>query len=300
MVKLAPVGASPFGHAAADARHASAAATGGPSIRSLGAALRRGLERFDGGYRPRSRAAPPPGAAAIELDNVSVAYGDRLAVSALTGVFPQASLTAVVGPNGAGKSSLLKAMARVLPLRSGAIRYRPAGDLAYLPQRAELDRGFPVRVGELVALGAWRTFGAFRRPPDAVFDRVAEAAASTGIDGWLDRSIEGLSAGELQRALFARLIMQDAAVILLDEPFAGVDEATSEDLLRLVRGWHQTGRTVVAVLHDLDQVRAYFPTTLLLARSCIAWGDTTSVLTQDNLVRARTKLQPPGRGTVPA
>jgi zinc/manganese transport system ATP-binding protein len=103
--------------------------------------------------------------------------------------------------------------------------------------------------------------------------------------------------GEFQRALFARLLLQDASVILLDEPFATVDERTAEDLLRVVLHWHQTGRTVIAVLHDLDQVRAHFPTTLLLARACIAWGDTVSVLTEENLARARRALQ--GRASDP-
>ena len=220
---------------------------------------------------------------------MSVAYGTRLAVAGITGQFAPASLTAVVGPNGAGKSSLLQAIAGIRPLQSGRIGSAASHQniLAYLPQKAEIERNFPVRVGELIALGAWRSFGAFRRPPDSVFDRVAEAAASAGLDGLLNRPIESLSVGEFQRALFARLLLQDASVILLDEPFAAVDERTAEDLLRVVLHWHETGRTVIAVLHDLDQVRAHFPTTLLLARSCIAWGDTVSVLTEENLARAR-------------
>jgi len=240
-----------------------------------------------------------PEPAAVKLEGVSVAYGTRLAVTGITGQFAPASLTAVVGPNGAGKSSLLQAIAGIRPLQSG--RIGSVADhqniLAYLPQKAEIERNFPVRVGELIALGAWRSFGAFRRPPDSVFDRVAEAAASAGLDGLLNRPIENLSVGEFQRALFARLLLQDASVILLDEPFAAVDERTAEDLLRLVLHWHQTGRTVIAVLHDLDQVRAHFPTTLLLARACIAWGDTVSVLTEENLAHARRALQ--GRASDP-
>jgi len=234
-----------------------------------------------------------PEPAGVKLEGVSVAYGTRLAVTGITGQFAPASLTAVVGPNGAGKSSLLQAIAGIRPLQSG--RIGSVADhqniLAYLPQKAEIERNFPVRVGELIALGAWRSFGAFRRPPDSVFDRVAEAAASAGLDGLLNRPIENLSVGEFQRALFARLLLQDASVILLDEPFAAVDERTAEDLLRVVLHWHQTGRTVIAVLHDLDQIRAHFPTTLLLARACIAWGDTVSVLTEENLARARRALQ---------
>jgi zinc/manganese transport system ATP-binding protein len=236
----------------------------------------------------------------VELKDVSVAYGTRLAVTGITGRFAPASLTAVVGPNGAGKSSLLKAIAGILPLRSGTIRSTAGSksDVAYLPQQVDIERTFPVCVGELVALGAWRSFGAFRRPPNAVFDRVAEAAAGAGLEGLLDRPVESLSVGEFQRALFGRLLLQDAPVILLDEPFAAVDERTTEDLLRVVLHWHQAGRTVIAVLHDLDQVRAHFPTALLLARSCIGWGDTASVVTEENLARARNTLRGSTKGPV--
>jgi zinc/manganese transport system ATP-binding protein len=236
----------------------------------------------------------------VDLKDVSVAYGARLAVTGITGRFAPASLTAVVGPNGAGKSSLLKAIAGILPLRSGTIRSTAGNkcDVAYLPQQVDIERTFPISVGELVALGAWRIFGAFRRPPDAVFDRVAEAAASAGLEGLLDRPVESLSVGEFQRALFGRLLLQDAPVILLDEPFAALDDHTTEDLLRVVLHWHQAGRTVIAVLHDLDQVRAHFPTALLLARSCIGWGDTASVVTEENLVRARNTVRGRTKGPV--
>ena len=265
-----------------------------PHLRQLGKTVGIAFDRLDSGYRPHLPAVSDRSeTGGVELEGVSVAYGDRVGVAGITGRFAPGSLTAVVGPNGAGKSSLLKAIAGILPLRSGTIRSaaRAGRVLAYLPQQAEIDRGFPVSVGELVALGAWREFGAFRRPPESVFDRVAEAATSAGLEGLLDRAIENLSAGEFQRALFARLLLQDAPLILLDEPFAAVDERTMEDLLRVVLRWHESGRTVIAVLHDLDQVRAHFPMTLLLARSCIGWDDTSSVLTNENLTRARKTLQ---------
>lgn len=247
---------------------------------------------------------PGPKAAtkvALELEDVGVAYGDLLAVSAVSGSFAAGSLTAVVGPNGAGKSSLLKAIGGVLPLRFGAIRpYLSGKDIAFLPQQADIDRTFPVSVGELIALGAWRSFGAFHRPTEAVFERVAEAAASAGLEGLLDRPIGNLSVGEFQRALFARLLLQDAPLILLDEPFVALDERTTEDLLRLVVHWHQGGRTVIAVLHDFDQVRQHFPTALLLARSCIAWGDTAVVLSAENRSRARKTMQALAKNPVAA
>ena len=229
----------------------------------------------------------------VVLDHASAAYSDLVAFNDLSGSFAAGSLTAVVGPNGAGKSSLLKAIAGTLRLKGGTIlcQSRHHHDLAYLPQQAEFDRDFPIEVRELVALGAWHSFGSYRRPPPDVFDGVARAAAVTGLENLLQRSVAELSVGEFQRALFARLVLQDAAVILLDEPFTSVDEATTEDLMGVVRRWHIEGRTVIAVLHDLEQVRQDFPMTLLLARTCIAWGDTSSVLTANNLMRARKIMQ---------
>jgi zinc/manganese transport system ATP-binding protein len=248
----------------------------------------------DGGYSPQTPSARPwHNDVGVQLDHISAAYADRVAFTGLSGTFAAGSLTAVVGPNGAGKSSLLKAIAGTLPLQSGTILCgsRHHHNLAYLPQQAELDRAFPIEVRELIALGAWHSFGAYRRPPVEVFERVALAAATIGLENVLKRPVEELSVGEFQRALFARLLLQDAAVILLDEPFAAVDEGTTQDLMSVVQRWRVEGRTVIAVLHDLDQVREDFPITLLLARTCIAWGETASVLTTDNLTRARKAMQ---------
>jgi zinc/manganese transport system ATP-binding protein len=249
---------------------------------------------LDGGYHPDAYSSSlVPSHAGIDLENLSVAYGERLAVEDLTGSFTPGSLTAVVGPNGAGKSSLLRAMAGILPPRTGRVSCTATAtnQLAYLPQQSDLNRDFPITVGELVALGGWRSFGAFRRPPQHLAGRMAEAITATGLEGFAHRRVADLSVGELQRALFARLLLQDANVILLDEPFAAVDARTTEDLLQLIKRCHQGGRTVVAVLHDLDQVRDHFPSALLLARSCIAWGETSAVLSEDNLGRARQSLE---------
>jgi zinc/manganese transport system ATP-binding protein len=243
--------------------------------------------QLDGGYHPevRHHSLEEEVDAALELNNVSVVYGDRLALHAVTGQFEAASLTAIVGPNGAGKSTLIKALVGLLPLQSGKLRCPAIAQhrYAYLPQQAELNRDFPINVGELVALGGWRGFGAFREPPEALRGLVAAAVTAVGLAGFLDRRIGELSPGELQRALFARLLLQDAAVILLDEPFTALDEGTTEDLLGIIKRWQDERRTVIAVLHDLDQVRKHFPATLLLARSVIAWGETDAVLIARNL-----------------
>jgi zinc/manganese transport system ATP-binding protein len=266
------------------------------SLGALGGQAKTALARqLDGGYRTEiaANSAERRNDAAIELENVSVAYGDRLALKGLSGQFAAASLTAVVGPNGAGKSSLLKALTGILPLQSGKLRSEAISQnrFAYLPQQVELNRDFPISVGELIALGGWRRFGSFQGPPDTLRDEVADAIEAVRLGGFLDRQIADLSAGEFQRALFARLLLQDPVVVLLDEPFAALDENTIEDLMGVVRRWHDEQRTVIAVLHDLDQVREHFPLTLLLARSCIAWGETDRVLVPENLVIARKILE---------
>jgi zinc/manganese transport system ATP-binding protein len=228
-------------------------------------------------------------AAAIVLRGLTLTYERHPAVHHLSGAFARGSLTAIVGPNGAGKSTLLKAIAGLMRPSEGAIeRALPGrGGIAYMPQHAEIDTRFPISVGDTVLLGNWRRIGWSRAAGREARAAAAHALAAVGLEGFEERPIETLSIGQFQRVLFARLMVQDADLILLDEPFGAVDWRTSEDLLRLVERWHREERTIAAVLHDLDQVRAHFPDTLLLARECIAWGETANVLCPDNLLRAR-------------
>jgi zinc/manganese transport system ATP-binding protein len=229
----------------------------------------------------------------IEVDNLSVAYDGQIALRQVRGRFAPGSMTAVCGPNGAGKSTLVKAIVGLLrPVQGHVARQGlDSRDLAYLPQAAEVDRSFPVSVAETVLLGAWRRIGPFRAATRAVARQVEEALATVGLDGFGRRPIGALSAGQFQRVLFARLLLQDAPVIVLDEPFTAIDARTARDLLDLVRRWHGESRTIVAVLHDFDLVRAHFPETLLLARDQIAWGPTAEALDDSNLHAARLRAE---------
>jgi zinc/manganese transport system ATP-binding protein len=233
--------------------------------------------------------SPRQGTAAIRLRNLTVAYRGHPAVHHVSGTFAAGSLTAIVGPNGAGKTSLLSAMMGRMPPAEGEVTFDAgcAGRIAWLPQQSEIDRSFPIRVFDLVALGHWARTGSFGRLDAAQREAVHRAIAAVGLEGFERRGISELSAGQFQRVLFARVLLQDAPVILLDEPFNAIDARTTADLLALVRRWHAEQRTVVAVLHDLDQVRAHFDCTLLLARRCIAWGPTPEALSAGNLLRAR-------------
>lgn len=227
--------------------------------------------------------------AALEFRNLTLGYDRHPAVHHLSGKVPEGALLAVVGPNGAGKSTLLKGIVGALDPLTGEIDRNGAKKeaIAYLPQLAEIDRSFPINVYDLVAMGLWRKAGLFGGIGRQDRRSIEQAISAVGLDGFEARTIGTLSGGQMQRALFARLLLQDARLILLDEPFAAMDENTIADLSDLIGRWHGERRTIVTVLHDLDYVRAHIPEALLLAREAVAWGRTGDVLTSENLKKAR-------------
>jgi zinc/manganese transport system ATP-binding protein len=198
--------------------------------------------------------------AVIRLTDLTLGYNRHPAVHHLDGAFLQGSLTAVVGPNGAGKSTLLKGVIGALKPLNGDIRISGLGrrDIAYLPQQADVDRSFPITVIDVLCLGLWGEIGLLRAVSRSRLARAERALSAVGLDRFEQRSIGSLSGGQLQRVLFARLLLQDAQLILLDE-----------------------------ALHNLDLVREHFPEVLLLSREPVAWGRTAEVLTAANLMRAR-------------
>lgn len=227
--------------------------------------------------------------AVLKFSNLTLGYDRHPAVHHLDGMVEAGALIAVVGPNGAGKSTLFKGIAGLLRPLAGAIERGGHGtqDIAYLPQAAEIDRSFPINMYDMVAMGLWRDAGLFGGVGRNARGRIEQAIAAVGLTGFEDRAIGTLSGGQMQRMLFARLLLQDARVIVLDEPFNAVDAKTSADLFDLVKRWHGEQRTVLTAMHDIEFVRANFPETLLLAREPVAWGDTREVLTAENLLTAR-------------
>lgn len=226
---------------------------------------------------------------AINFQNLTLGYDRQPAVKNLQTEIIEGSLTAVVGPNGAGKSTLLKGVVGSLDpiegeLSLGSIERKK---LAYLPQQSDIDTSFPLSVTDIVAMGLWRETGPFGWLGPKRRSRVDAAIAAVGLTGFESRIIGSLSGGQLQRTLFARLLLQDARLVLLDEPFISVDTRTMADLICIIQKWHEEGRTVLAVLHDDETVRAHFPDTLLLARELVAHGPTSQVLTAKNQFRAR-------------
>jgi zinc/manganese transport system ATP-binding protein len=229
---------------------------------------------------------------AISLENLTVTYRRHPALHHVSGEFARGSLTAIVGPNGAGKSTLLKTIMGQVRCNSGrVVTHLAAERIAYLPQQAEIDRSFPISVLDCVLLGYWARAGLFRRMSRDMVQRAEEALAAVGLGGFAQRAIASLSVGQFQRVLFARILLQDAELILLDEPFNAIDTRTTSDLLRIIQSWHAEQRTVIAVLHDYDQVRKAFPQALLLARNVVAWGETEGVLCHENLHRARSMAE---------
>jgi zinc/manganese transport system ATP-binding protein len=225
--------------------------------------------------------------AAVQLRDLTVSYRGHPAVHHLSGAFEAGTLTAVVGPNGAGKSTLLAALSGTLRAFEGRIDRDSSLRVAYLPQVSALDRSFPVRVHDVVSLGLWSRIGSFGALSSADRDAVTAALAAVGLSGFERRWLADLSAGQAQRVLFARVLLQDAGLILLDEPFNAIDMRTTADLLALLQRWKRESRTVIAVLHDLDQVREHFEQVLLLARGRVAWGPTAEVLQAEHLFKAR-------------
>ena len=226
---------------------------------------------------------------ALALQNLTLGYDRHPVVHRLQAEFVEGSLTAVVGPNGAGKSTLLKGVIGALAPLEGRVAFgsRRREDIAYLPQQSDIDRTFPLSVVDLVAMGLWREIGPFGRLGSERRARVDAAIAAVGLTGFEARPIGSLSGGQMQRALFARLLLQDASLVLLDEPFTAIDDRTMADLIGVIRRWHGEGRTVLAVLHDHETVRTHFPDTLLLARELVAHGPTGQVFTAENRFRAR-------------
>lgn len=195
-------------------------------------------------------------------------------------------LMAIVGHNGSGKTTLVKTLLGVLAPIAGRldwIRGAPP-KIAYLGQITEFDRRFPIRVRDLAAMGAWRGLGWRRTLDDRHRRLIHSALEQTRIADIADQPIHELSAGQLQRALFARTIVQDAPLILLDEPFAAVDQATEGELLKLIVAWRREGRAVAMVLHDLSAALQHATTALLLGGGRARFGAPRETLTPDHLV----------------
>ncbi|NTU76707.1 MAG: ATP-binding cassette domain-containing protein [Alphaproteobacteria bacterium] len=222
--------------------------------------------------------------ALISLDHVTVKFGRQTALRDISGVFHKGSLTAIAGPNGAGKSTLLKTIVGLVRPSQGVVSIKAGvSSVAYLPQLAAVQRDFPATVLMMACMGFWPTFGNVGSIDAARRRRALAALAEVGLESMADRPISGLSGGQFQRLLFARVMVQDAPVILLDEPFASVDAETTMRLIKILLDWHRQGKTIICVLHDLLMIQKYFPDSFVLAGKCLGHGHTHDLL-EENLL----------------
>ena len=229
-----------------------------------------------------------PGAAAVELDRVSVRYGERLALDAVTLRVPPGERLAIVGPNGAGKTTLFKALSGLLAPASGSVQVFGSPPLrhaciAYLVQRSQVDWQFPVTVRDVVLMGRVREIGLFRRTRAADRAFADDCLARVGLGALAGRQIGELSGGQQQRMFIARALAQEASILLLDEPFTGLDLQTQHGLLDLLEQLSDRGVTCLVATHDLDLAAAHFDRILLLNRTVIACGPPAHVFQTEHL-----------------
>lgn len=223
----------------------------------------------------------------IELDHLVAGY-DRLAITpTLCGTLARGSMTAIVGANGCGKSTLLKTLAGFLPPVSGVLRWQPARPtIGWLAQRHALESQFPLTVQDVVSMGCWPRVSLFRGLNRDVRSRIAQGLERVGLAAMARETIDTLSGGQFQRMLFARVWVQNAPLVMLDEPFTGIDEATSQLLMEQIVDMHRAGQTIIAVLHDSERVSRYFPQTLRLDERVAQWGATAPVTAKDEACSA--------------
>ncbi|MEM7747260.1 MAG: metal ABC transporter ATP-binding protein [Pseudomonadota bacterium] len=222
----------------------------------------------------------------LEAKELTLGYAGVPLVSSLSFDLAAGDVLAVVGHNGSGKSTLVKTLLGVIEPVAGQFHWtngKPS-TVAYLGQRAEFDGRFPIRVRDLAAMGTWRGLGLLGRLGRAEHRRIEDALHQTNISHIADQPLHVLSAGQLQRALFARAMVQNAPLLLLDEPFTAIDQTTESQLLDLIDVWAAEGRAVILVLHDLSAVLQHCNKALLIGNGMSRFGEPREVLTPANLV----------------
>ena len=228
----------------------------------------------------------------LEIDNISIGYGDKIILRDLSFQVPHGARVAVVGPNGAGKSTLFKALVGLLPLQSGRILIH--GEVlgahkdcvAYVPQREEVDWRFPVTVSDVVLMGRYGQMGWLSRPSNRDRQIVQSSLERMGIADLATRSIGQLSGGQQQRAFLARAIAQEPHILLMDEPFTGVDVTTQEATFRLIDHLQEKEVTTIVSTHDLNLAASRFDLVLLINHKLIAFGAPREVFVKENLSAA--------------
>jgi len=219
---------------------------------------------------------------AIEIKNLTVAYGENIALEDLNLDIEVGSLMALVGPNGAGKSTLIKTILKFLKQITGEIKIN-AKTLAYVPQRNSVDWDFPTTLFDVVEMGCYGRVGLFKRVSKEEKHKVLKAIEQVGMLEFKDRQISELSGGQQQRAFIARALVQEADIYLMDEPFQGVDSTTEKSIVEILKQLKAEGKTIIVVHHDLQTVPTYFESVALINKAVIVSGKVSEVFTQENI-----------------
>ncbi len=225
---------------------------------------------------------------AIEIRNLTVAYGENIALENFNLDIEAGSLMALVGPNGAGKSTLIKTILKFLKQITGEIKIN-GKTLAYVPQRNSVDWDFPTTLFDVVEMGCYGRVGLFKRVSKEEKQKVLKAIEQVGMLDFKDRQISELSGGQQQRAFIARALVQEADIYLMDEPFQGVDSTTEKSIVDILKKLKSEGKTLIVVHHDLQTVPTYFETVTFINKSVIASGKIKEVFTQENIDMAYKK-----------
>ncbi|WP_335994878.1 metal ABC transporter ATP-binding protein [Fusobacterium polymorphum] len=225
---------------------------------------------------------------AIEIRNLTVAYGENIALENFNLDIEAGSLMALVGPNGAGKSTLIKTILKFLKQITGEIKIN-GKTLAYVPQRNSVDWDFPTTLFDVVEMGCYGRVGLFKRVNKEEKQKVLKAIEQVGMLDFKDRQISELSGGQQQRAFIARALVQEADIYLMDEPFQGVDSTTEKSIVDILKKLKSEGKTILVVHHDLQTVPTYFETVTFINKSVIASGKIKEVFTQENIDMAYKK-----------
>ena len=225
---------------------------------------------------------------AIEIKNLTVAYGENIALENFNLDIEVGSLMALVGPNGAGKSTLIKTILKFLKQITGEIKIN-GKSLAYVPQRNSVDWDFPTTLFDVVEMGCYGRVGLFKRVNKEEKVKVLKAIEQVGMLEFKDRQISELSGGQQQRTFIARALVQEADIYLMDEPFQGVDSTTEKSIVNILKKLKSEGKTLIIVHHDLQTVPTYFESVTFINKTVIASGKVKEVFTQENIEKTYRK-----------
>ncbi|WCG35783.1 metal ABC transporter ATP-binding protein [Companilactobacillus farciminis] len=228
----------------------------------------------------------------LTVKNLTVAYDDTPVFSDVAVNFNAGKITGIIGPNGAGKSTLIKAILNLIKIKDGHIDYdgqtmkSVQKQVAYVEQRKDLDLTFPIDVFDVVLTGTYGKLGLFKNPGKAEKKLSQDALAQVSLTEFAKRQIGNLSGGQLQRVFVARAIVQQAEIIILDEPFVGIDLQSETAIMRILKQWRDAGKTIIVIHHDLNKVNAYFDDLVILNHGIVDFGPTNEVYNPKNIERA--------------